>query len=233
MLFAGADAKGPIAVKVYGRDAWDAQLLANLWRLAWYRGTQRTARLSRLELVEHEGFMTLLADRAGVRVPHLVTAGSAGRGDALVVVRPDGVPASTHDGEIGDDAIAALWSELERLNDAGISHRQLDLDRLVVRPDGSLGFGDLSSASVAESEADAPPRPGTAARRCRCCWSARSERRPSLVACSATSACSPCCRTCRRRRCPGRSATPSATRTSSSTTSATGCAPCSAPRSSR
>ena len=155
MLFAGADSRGPISVKVYGRDAWDAQLLANLWRAAWYRGTQRTARLSRLELVEHEGFMTLLADRAGVRVPHLVTAGSAGRGDALVVVRPDGVPASTYDGEIGDDAIAALWSELERLNDAGISHRQLDLNRIVMRPDGSLGFGDLSSASVTESEADA------------------------------------------------------------------------------
>ena len=87
--------------------------------------------------------MTLLADRAGVRVPHLVTAGSAGRGDALVVVRPDGVPASAHDGDIGDDAVAGLWDELRRLHDAGIAHRQLDLDRLVVRPDGSLGFGDL------------------------------------------------------------------------------------------
>ena len=90
--FVGTDHDGPLSVKVYGRDAWDGQLLANVWRLAWYRDTQRTVRLSRLELVEHEGFVTLLAERAGVRVPHLVTAGSAGRGDALVVVRPDGVP---------------------------------------------------------------------------------------------------------------------------------------------
>ncbi len=153
--FIGADAEGPIAVKVYGRDAWDAQLLTTAWRLAWYRGTQRTARLSRFELVEHEGFMTLLADRAGVRVPHLVTAGSAGRGDALVVVRPDGVPASAHDGDVSDDAVAGMWAELQRLHRAGIAHQQLDLDRLVVRPDGSLGFGDLASASVTESEADA------------------------------------------------------------------------------
>ena len=78
--FTGRDAPGPLDVKVYGRDAWDAQLLANLWRLAWYRDAQRTARLSRLELVEHEGFVTLLAERAGVRTPRLVTAGSAGAG---------------------------------------------------------------------------------------------------------------------------------------------------------
>ena len=37
--FSGTDAEGPLSVKVYGRDAWDGQLLANLWRLAWYRDT--------------------------------------------------------------------------------------------------------------------------------------------------------------------------------------------------
>ena len=57
-------------VKVYGRDAWDAQMLATLWRLAWYRGGERSAGFSRIDLVEHEGFVTLLAERAGVNVPH-------------------------------------------------------------------------------------------------------------------------------------------------------------------
>ena len=88
--FDALDADGPLDVKVYGRDAWDAQLLANVWRLAWYRRSQRAVRLTRVQLVEHEGFVTLLAERAGVRAPRLVTAGSAGQGDALVVVRPDG-----------------------------------------------------------------------------------------------------------------------------------------------
>ncbi|MET0459952.1 MAG: hypothetical protein ABW195_11950, partial [Ilumatobacteraceae bacterium] len=158
--FEATDAGGALAVKVYGRDAWDGQLLANLWRLAWYRDTQPTVRLSRLELVEHEGFITLLADRAGVRVPHLVTAGSAGRGDALVVVRPDGVAlrgwldAAAKTPLIDDRSIAGLWAELDRLHDAGITHRRIDLDRVVVRDDGSMGFGDLSSASVTDSPAD-------------------------------------------------------------------------------
>jgi tRNA A-37 threonylcarbamoyl transferase component Bud32 len=152
VLFRGNDDQGALAVKVYGRDAWDGQLLSSLWRRAWYRDTQRTARLSRIELVEHEGFVTLLAERAGVRVPRIVTAGSAGRGDALVVVRPDGTPLSG-DVTADADAVASLWNDLARLHRAGITHRRLDLDRVVLRPDGSVGFGDLASASVADTTA--------------------------------------------------------------------------------
>jgi len=68
VMFEGSDAQGTLSVKVYGRDAWDGQLLANLWRLAWYRESEQMVRFSRVELVEHEGFVTLLAERAGVRV---------------------------------------------------------------------------------------------------------------------------------------------------------------------
>jgi glycosyltransferase 2 family protein len=152
--FTGSDATGPLDVKVYGRDAWDAQLMATMWRLAWYRGAERTARLTRIELVEHEGFVTLLAERAGARVPHLVTAGSAGQGDALVVVRPEGRPLVDDHPAVTADALDALWCDLERLHDAGIAHHRIDLDRVVLHDDGTLGFGDLSSATVAESPAD-------------------------------------------------------------------------------
>jgi hypothetical protein len=90
VLFEGTDVGGPLLVKVYGRDAGDAQLLASLWRRLWYRGVDPTVRQTRVELVEHEGFITLLGERAGIEVPRVVSAGSAGRGDALVVVRPIG-----------------------------------------------------------------------------------------------------------------------------------------------
>jgi uncharacterized membrane protein YbhN (UPF0104 family) len=160
VLFEGQDAGGPLLVKVYGRDAWDAQFLANLWRLAWYRGAERTARLSRIELIEHEAFVTLLAERAGVHVPSVVTAGSAGRGDALVVVRPLGVPvASRHDpadalSSLDEAAISTLWRQVQRLHEAGINHGRIDLDRVVVTPDRALAFGDLSSATVAGEPED-------------------------------------------------------------------------------
>jgi uncharacterized protein (TIRG00374 family) len=160
VLFEGRDRDGPLHVKVYGRDAWDAQLLANLWRLAWYRGAERTTRLSRVELVEHEGFVTLLAERAGVDVPRIVTAGSAGRGDALVVTRPAGRSLATigepfaNVADVDEASITELWHALDRLHDAGLSHGRIDLDRVQVTSLGTLVFGDLSSASVSDEPAD-------------------------------------------------------------------------------
>jgi uncharacterized membrane protein YbhN (UPF0104 family) len=159
VLFEGTDDAGALQVKVYGRDAWDAQLLANIWRLAWYRGLERTARLSRLELVEHEGFVTLLAERAGVRVSPLVTAGSAGRGDALVVVRPLGPAIASADTEgalreIDEAGISGLWQAIGRLHEAGMAHRRIDLDRVVVTPERSLALSDLSSSTVAAEPED-------------------------------------------------------------------------------
>ena len=154
ILFTAADDAGPLAVKVYGRDAWDAQLLATVWRLVWYRGAQRTARLSRLQLVEHEGFITLLTERAGVRAPRLVVAGSAGNGDALLVVRPDGQPVAPGTIDLPDTAIEGLWDELRQLGAAGITHSDIDFDRIVRRPDGTVGFGDFATAEVAATDAE-------------------------------------------------------------------------------
>ena len=151
VLFEGSDDQGSLLVKVYGRDAWDGQLLSNVWRLAWYRDTHRSARLSRIELVEHEGFVTLLAERSGVSVPPLVTAGSAGRGDALVVVRRDGTTLSEALGtglSITDSAVTGLWSAVTGLHSIGITHRRVDIDRIALRPDSTFALSDLSSASV-------------------------------------------------------------------------------------
>ena len=54
---------------------------------------------------------------------------------------------------VDESGLAALWSQLALLHDAGITHRQVDLDRIVRHADGTLGFGDLSSASVTTSPA--------------------------------------------------------------------------------
>lgn len=72
----GAQASGePILVKVYGSNARDTQLLSRMWRAIWYRGAAPVA-LTRQQQVEHEGFVTLLADQVrGVPVPTVVVAG--------------------------------------------------------------------------------------------------------------------------------------------------------------
>ena len=76
----------PLRVKVYGRDARDAQLLARVWRGLWYRGSA-TIPTSRLQQVEHEAFVTLFASAGGLAVPEVVVAGNDAHRDSVLVVR--------------------------------------------------------------------------------------------------------------------------------------------------
>jgi uncharacterized membrane protein YbhN (UPF0104 family) len=154
VLLAGRDSVGPVQVKVYGRDAWDGELLANAWRRVWYRGTQRTARLGLVEYVEHEGLVTFLAQRSGARVPHVITAGLGDNGDALIAVRPDGTPLLDEATALDPDELATLWDQLALLHASGIAHRRIDLDRVVKHADHTVGFGDLASATVQSRPVD-------------------------------------------------------------------------------
>ena len=74
-----------LLAKVYGRDAWDGQFLASIWSSLWHRGERPTLGFGRLQQVEHEAFVTLLAERAGMPVLPVVAAGMATQRDALLV----------------------------------------------------------------------------------------------------------------------------------------------------
>ncbi|HZB40291.1 MAG TPA: lysylphosphatidylglycerol synthase transmembrane domain-containing protein [Ilumatobacter sp.] len=154
-LLEGHDRAGKLDIKVYGRDAWDGELLAGAWSHLWYRDTRHATRLGRSELVEHEGFMTFLASRAGVRVSEVVTAGRAPKGDALIVVRPAGTPLELIEPSLSPRELDSLWDQLALLHAQGIAHRRIDVDRIVRHEDdGTAGFGDLSSLSVQARDLD-------------------------------------------------------------------------------
>ena len=92
----GTDPDGhPLELAVYGRDAADAQWLRKVWRFCIYRDSGPTLVLNRLQQVEHEAYLTFLADHAGVRVPEVVAAGRCGPSHdaALVTQLPAGTPA--------------------------------------------------------------------------------------------------------------------------------------------
>ena len=73
--FAGQDEQGrPLELAVYGRDASDAQWLNKVWRFCVYRDSGPTLMIHRLQQVEHEAYLTLLAAKAGVLVPEVVAA---------------------------------------------------------------------------------------------------------------------------------------------------------------
>ena len=150
--FQGADPAGRLDVSVYGRDAVDAQFLNKLYRFVVYRDSGPTLTLTRTQQVEHEAYLTLMAERSGAKVPSVVAAGPTGpANDAVLVTRP---PVGTRLGDLdGDDpalhdgALDQCLTQLLVLREAGIAHGSVSSDTIIVGSDGSVGLTDLRNAT--------------------------------------------------------------------------------------
>ena len=148
----GVDDDGhPLLVKVYGRDAYDTQLVSRLWRRVWYRGSGPAVRLSRLHAAEHEAFVTLLCRSAGLASHDVVTAGATIDDDALLVLRGEGRPLASLDPARLDDAtLRRAWSALALLDRIAVAHQQIDPTTTAAFSD-EVGFVDFGGAAVAAS----------------------------------------------------------------------------------
>ena len=126
-----------IGIAVYGRDAADARLLTKAGRFLLYRDSGPSLTLTRLQQVEHEAYLTLRAGQAGVAVPEIVEAGTAGPSkDALLVCRlPAGTTLSEADAaDISDATLDDLYRQLLTLRRARIAHGAISGDALLVDP---------------------------------------------------------------------------------------------------
>lgn len=163
-----------VDVSYYGRDASDAQLMAKTSRFLFYRDSGPTLALTRRQQVEHEAYLTLMAERAGVRVADVLAAGPAGpANDALLVTRPppgdrlvalaspepagngdraDGDETATGITGMSDDAAADVFRQLRTLQAAHIAHGALSVETIVVDKDGRGGFVDFRAASTVATE---------------------------------------------------------------------------------
>ncbi len=181
-----ASASGQLRVALYGRDAASAKLLTKAGRFVLYRDSGPSFTLTRLQQVEHEGFVMLRAGQAGVAVPELAGAGTAGPAkDALLVYRlPPGTALADADAaEISDGALDDVYRQLLRLRGARIAHGAISGDALVVdATEGTVVLADfrnavasatqdqldrdLAGAMAATALAAGPERAATAAARC-------------------------------------------------------------------
>jgi glycosyltransferase 2 family protein len=152
----GHDAAGRrIELSVYGRDASDARVLAKLWRFCFYRDSGPTVILDRLQQVEHEAYLTLMAGRAGVRVPEVLAVGRFGpsRDAALVSRLPVGPALSEADGAaLSDAALDELLLAVLRLREACISHGALGAETIIMSAEGAC-LRDFRCASSSATEA--------------------------------------------------------------------------------
>jgi glycosyltransferase 2 family protein len=151
--FVASGASGEeLLVKVYGQDAFDNRLLAKLWRTLWYRGGGTQLGLSRLQAVEHEALMTLLAERAGVRSREVVTADQAIGGDALLVLRGSPRPIENLSAdELDDTLLLGCWQALGRLGAAEIAHLEIDPSTVAVSGE-EIWLLDFGAATVAPTK---------------------------------------------------------------------------------
>jgi glycosyltransferase 2 family protein len=141
-------------VKTVGREQRDADLLYKLWRWAAYREVEdETPFATPKQAVEHEAYMGLLAARAGVRTPAVLTAAPTGDGHVLLVQQH--VAGQTLDrldtARVDDRLLAAVWSEVARLRTAGIAHRDLRHANLLVDGDRRPWLLDFGFAEAAAS----------------------------------------------------------------------------------
>ena len=126
-----------IGIAVYGRDAADAKLLTKTGRFLFYRDSGPGLTFTRLQQVEHEAYLTVRAGQAGVAVPDVVEAGTAGPSkDALLVCRlPAATALSAADAtDVSDVILDSLYRQLLTLRRARIAHGAISGDALLVDP---------------------------------------------------------------------------------------------------
>ena len=153
LMIAHLDDGRSLLVKVYGRDAWDGQVIANTWSYLWYRDERPQLSLSRLQQVEHEALLTLLAERVGVNVLPVVAAGGS-EGDALLVLESRGRLVESETRDIKDDAVRRLWRDVIAMHGAGIAHGAIAPERLTIDDDGALALTDFSGSTAAAADLD-------------------------------------------------------------------------------
>jgi glycosyltransferase 2 family protein len=148
----GLDASGErILVKIYGRDAYDTQLVAKLWRGIWYRGGGPSLGAGRLESAEHEAFVTLLARNAGLATRDVVTAGATLADDALLVLRGDAQPLGEIPPGLDDTLLGDAWRAVGLLGELRIAHQQIDPETVAL-VSGAVGLVDFGASAVAPGE---------------------------------------------------------------------------------
>ena len=142
-----------VTVKVYGRDAYDNQLVEKFWHTLWYRDAGPGLRLSRREAVEHEALVTLLAANAGVPGLDVLRAGTTTGDDALLVLAGDAVPlAEIPTGGLDEAHVAGAWRSLAELHAAHVAHRRLDTST-IAEIGGEIGFVDYGGATATPTDA--------------------------------------------------------------------------------
>lgn len=141
-------------VKAVGHLQRDADLAFKAWRVLTRRGIEDEAPFATPKhQVEHEAYLSLLADRATVHTPRFVSAVSNGGTALLVFERVDARALDQLEATaISDALLSQLWAEVTRLRAARIAHRDLRLANVLLGSDDRPWLVDFGFAEAGASD---------------------------------------------------------------------------------
>ncbi|MFB9955527.1 flippase-like domain-containing protein [Cellulomonas denverensis] len=148
-------------VVVYDGDRAVIGFLSRLWRSIRLRGLDGRSTVSLRSAAERSALLSYTATAAGVRAPQLHALAEADSSMILVQDRiDDAVPLADLDPEaIDDDVLRAIWGQLGIAHEAGLAHRALTSDVLLLGRDAAgapevwiIGWeqGDVASSELAQ-----------------------------------------------------------------------------------
>lgn len=124
-----------VFVKSVGRDQRDADLLFKLWRYFVFKeADDEEPFITPKRQVEHEAFVSLLAERAGIRTPRLLMATELPDGTALMAKEMIKATDLHHlpVEELSDDLLRKIWEQVQMLHAEHISHGDLRATNIMV-----------------------------------------------------------------------------------------------------
>ena len=152
-FFVTAEEGRTLFVKAVGREQRDADLLFKAWRFVSYRHVEDEAPFaSPKQQVEHEAFVSLLAERAGVRTPRVVATAETEDGATLLVQERIIGHSLNDDADLEDATLADVWRLVGGLRSARIAHRDLRLSNVLTDGDGRAWLIDFGFAAAAASD---------------------------------------------------------------------------------
>jgi uncharacterized membrane protein YbhN (UPF0104 family)/membrane-associated phospholipid phosphatase len=150
-----------VIVKTIDQSRPDQDWLYRLWRMVAFREVGQTnLPTSTDHRIDREAHLCLLAERGGVRVPALVGTQLVGEQIGVIVRRwIDAVPLSAVPvDELDDGILADAWQQLDLLHVAGIAHRSLRPEHVLLDRVGQtwmVGWGSAEATlDPAEQDAD-------------------------------------------------------------------------------